>query len=217
MMRAYKLALRRAERHLAEVDKKLAKIITAHGRCGLVPYWDRTPFVSLVQAVAHQQLHGRAAQAILKRLVEKFAPASFPSPEDLTTVQAGDLRALGFSAAKVATIQGIAAAALGGTVPTREQAELLSDEQLIEQLTVIRGIGRWTVEMLLIFTLGRLDVMPIDDFGVKAGLQNLYKLQEFPKRPDFAVTDKWKPYRSIGAWYLWREADRLKDKLKVKA
>jgi len=210
-MRAYKLAQRRAEKHLAAVDKRLAKIIAIQGRCALVPYWDRSPYESLVRAVAYQQLHARAAEAILRRLVAKFSPAVFPLPEDLTTAAPAELRSLGFSAAKVATIQGIAQATLADDVPTREDAALLTDDDLIARLTSIRGIGRWTVEMLLIFTLGRLDVMPVDDFGVKAGLQSLYKLPEFPKKSHFAaLTDRWQPYRSIGAWYLWREADRLK-------
>jgi DNA-3-methyladenine glycosylase II len=175
-----------------------------------VPYWERSPYESLVRAVAYQQLHARAAVAILGRLTAKFAPSAFPTPEELAAAKVDELRAFGFSAAKVATIQGIARATLAGDVPTRQQAELLSNEDLIERLTTLRGIGQWTVEMLLIFTLGRLDVMPIDDYGVKSGLQSLYKLEDWPKRQHFAVTDAWQPYRSIGAWYLWRVADGLK-------
>jgi DNA-3-methyladenine glycosylase II len=212
-MRAYKLAQRRAEKHLSEIDRRMTKVIAAHGKCALVPYWDRSPYESLVRAVAYQQLHGRAAAAILGRLVEKFAPREFPSPEDLASADPADLRPLGFSAAKVATIQGVARGALDGVVPTREQAVALSDQELIDRLTQLRGIGQWTVEMLLIFTLGRLDVMPVDDYGVKAGLQALHKLEVFPKKQDFArLTEKWQPYRSIGAWYLWRVADGLKAK-----
>jgi DNA-3-methyladenine glycosylase II len=212
-MRSYKLAQRRAEKHLSQIDRRMLKVITSHGRCELVPYWDRSPYESLVRAVAYQQLHGRAAAAILGRLVAKFAPHPFPSAEDLAAADPTQLRPLGFSAAKIVTIQGIARGVLAGIVPTREQAERMTDEELIEQLTQLRGIGRWTVEMLLIFTLGRLDVMPIDDYGVKAGLQALHKLDDFPKRHDFArLTEKWQPYRSIGAWYLWRVADGLKAK-----
>lgn len=212
-MRAYKLAQRRAEKHLSEIDRRMTKVIAAHGKCALVPYWERSPYESLVRAVAYQQLHGRAAAAILGRLVAKFSPQEFPSPEDLASGNPDELRTLGFSAAKVTTIQGIARGTLEGIVPSRAAAEALSDEALIEQLTQLRGIGRWTVEMLLIFTLGRLDVMPVDDYGVKAGMQALHKLEAFPKRQDFArLTEKWQPYRSIGAWYLWRVADGLKGK-----
>lgn len=210
-MRAYKLAQRRAEKHLSGSDRKMAKVIASHGKSTLTPYWDRSPYESLVRAVAYQQLHGRAALAILGRLVAKFAPKAFPTPNQLATAAPAELRPLGFSAAKIATIQGIAAGVLTGVVSTRAEAETLTDEELIERLTSLRGIGRWTVEMLLIFTLGRMDVMPVDDYGVKAGLQALHKLEAFPKRDDFArLTSHWQPYRSIGAWYLWRVADGLK-------
>lgn len=211
MSRAYKLAQRRAEKHLSEIDRRMTKVIATHGKCALVPYWDRSPYESLVRAVAYQQLHGRAAAAILGRLEAKFAPSVFPSPEDLASADSAELKLLGFSAAKVVTIQGIARGVLDGLVPDRDEASALSDEELIERLTKLRGIGKWTVEMLLIFTLGRLDVMPVDDYGVKAGLQALHKLEAFPKKQDFArLTQKWQPYRSIGAWYLWRVADGLK-------
>jgi DNA-3-methyladenine glycosylase II len=216
-MRAYKLAQRRAEKHLSQTDRRMTKVIAAHGKCALVPYWERSPYESLVRAVAYQQLHGRAAAAILGRLVAKFAPHTFPSADDLSTADPQELRALGFSAAKVTTIQGIARGALDGMVPTREEATKLSDQELVDRLTQLRGIGQWTVEMLLIFTLGRLDVMPIDDYGIKSGLQALHRLDAFPKKQDFArLTEKWQPYRSIGAWYLWRVADALKaEKTKV--
>lgn len=212
-MRAYKLAQRRGEKHLSQIDKRLKKVIAEQGKCELVPQWESSPYESLVRAVAHQQLHGRAAQAILRRLAEKFAPQAFPTPQQLAAADVDELRALGFSAAKVATIKGIAAATLTGDVPTRDEADLLTDEELIARLVPLRGIGRWTVEMLLIFTLGRLDIMPVDDYGVKVGLQVLHKLAEFPTKSYFArLTDRWQPYRSIGAWYLWRVADGLKAK-----
>jgi DNA-3-methyladenine glycosylase II len=189
----------------------MTKVIATHGKCALVPYWERSPYESLVRAVAYQQLHGRAAAAILGRLMAKFTPHPFPSAEDLAAADPQGLRTLGFSAAKVTTIQGIARGSLDGIVPTRKEATELSDQELIERLTQLRGIGQWTVEMLLIFTLGRLDVMPVDDYGVKAGLQALHELESFPKKQDFArLTEKWQPYRSIGAWYLWRVADGLK-------
>jgi DNA-3-methyladenine glycosylase II len=181
-MRAYKLAQRRAEKHLTQIDRRMTKVIATHGKCALTPYWDRSPYESLVRAVAYQQLHARAAQAILGRLVERFAPNPFPPPAALAAADPAELRPLGFSAAKLATIQGIAQGALSGLVPIREEANSLSDEELIQRLTQLRGIGRWTVEMLLIFSLGRLDVMPVDDYGVKAGLQALHKLDVFPKK-----------------------------------
>jgi DNA-3-methyladenine glycosylase II len=211
-MRKYQLALRRAEKHLSSVDRRLAKVVARHGRCELLPKWDLSPYESLVQAVAHQQLHAKAAAAILQRLQAKFPHVPFPTPPELANADVAELRSCGLSLAKVTAIQGIASGALSGVVPNREHAEAMTDEALIEQISTLRGIGRWTVEMLLIFTLGRLDVMPCDDYGVKVGLQHLHGLPALPKKQDFArLTQAWQPYRSIGAWYLWREADRLKS------
>lgn len=217
-MRTFKLALRRAEKHLATVDPRMAKLVAAHGRCALAPYWDRSPYESLVRAVAYQQLHARAAEAILGRLLVKFPGQRFPQPQELLAIRPDDLRSLGFSQAKVATIHGIAEGALSGVVPVRAAAEEMTDEELIAGLSSLHGIGRWTVEMLLIFTLGRLDVMPTNDFGVGVGLQNVYRLKAKATRHDFARrTDRWTPFRSVGAWYLWREADRAKLKFKAAA
>ena len=166
---------------------------------------------SLVRAVAHQQLHARAAEAILGRLLAAFPEQEFPDARQLTKLKEEKLRSMGFSASKVATIQGIARATQKGIVPDRATAETLGDEELIERLVSLKGIGKWTVQMMLIFTFGRLDVMPIDDFGVRAGLEHLYQLTEPPKKREFSErTDHWSPYRSIGAWYLWRMADYRK-------
>src|SRR5262245_27037021 len=131
-MRKYQLALRRAEKHLAEVDAKMARVIAAHGRCGLAPYWDRSPYESLVRAVAYQQLHASAAQAILGRLINRFPGRAFPDPADIVALPAEELRPLGFSLAKATTIRGIAAGALEGVVPPRAAAEDMTDEELIE-------------------------------------------------------------------------------------
>ena len=118
-------------------------------------------------------------------------------------------RKCGFSAAKANAIIGIAKAAANGSIPTRSQAESLTNDELIDSLTQLRGIGQWTVEMVLIFTLGRLDVMPVNDFGVRSGLMRMYTLAAMPKSVEFAaITDAWSPYRSVGAWYLWRFADQ---------
>lgn len=202
--------LRKAERHLAAVDERLAAWMTEVGKCRLQVDWERDLFEALVRAVAHQQLHGRAAECILGRLTKAYARTGsrFPTPQQLKRAKVARLRSYGFSQAKVAAIQGIAAAALDGQIPSRDVAAGFSDSQLIERLLPLRGVGRWTVEMLLIFTLGRLDVMPVDDFGVRSGLQHLCGLDAHPKKRDFdALTTHWSPYRSVGAWYLWRLAD----------
>jgi DNA-3-methyladenine glycosylase II len=211
MQKPFIKKLRLAEKHLSDACPRLSDWISEAGRCKLEPVWDREPFESLVRAVAHQQLHGKAAESILGRLVTKFPDQPFPTPLQLSRMRVTSFRKCGFSLSKTEAIQGIAKGTINGLVPARETANRLSDEDLIERLTELRGIGKWTVEMLLIFTMGRLDVMPIDDFGVRAGLRHLYGLEDMPKKLEFAKwTDAWKPYRSIGAWYLWRLADARK-------
>ena len=201
-----------AEKHLMSACPILRTWIVEQGRCQLEPVWTREPIESLVRAVAHQQLHGKAAESILRRLIERFPNPSFPSAIQLSRMRVTTYRKCGFSLAKTETIRGIARASIDDTIPDRARAGAMSDEVLIETLTQLKGIGKWTVEMFLIFTLGRLDVMPIDDFGVRAGLMHLYGLDGMPKKSEFATrTDSWKPYRSVGAWYLWRMADARKQ------
>ena len=171
----------------------------------------RSPYEALMRAIAHQQLHGRAALAILARFEALYPADGFPPPELVLASSELELRACGFSGAKIAAMRAICAAALDGTVPTRRGSARLSDEALIERLTSIRGVGRWTVEMLLIFTLGRPDVLPVDDFGVRDGYRVLYGLDVQPKPKALAeIGLAWAPYRSIAAWYLWRASDEGK-------
>ncbi len=203
---AFHGALPDAVQRLSDADPVLAGLIERVGACTLAPEWGRSPFESLVRAVAHQQLQGKAAQAILGRFLALFA-APFPAPADILARADDDLRAVGFSRAKVAAIRDIAVHAERGLVPDRAAALLLDDDALIERLVAIRGVGAWTVQMLLIFTLGRLDVLPADDFGVRTGIRKTYGLDAQPKRAN--VLDlglRWQPYRSIASWYLWRAA-----------
>ncbi len=203
--------LRLAEKHLNSTCSVLSKWVAEVGRCKLQPIWDREPCESLVRAVAHQQLHGKAAESILNRLILRFPNQAFPTFQQLSRMRKPSYRACGFSMAKTEAIMGIAKAASMSSVPSRSIADGMTDDALVEMLTELRGIGKWSVEMLLIFTLGRLDVMPVDDFGVRAGLMHLYGLSEMPKKNEFAKwTDSWRPYRSVGAWYLWRLADAHK-------
>jgi DNA-3-methyladenine glycosylase II len=205
--------LRRAEKHLAVSSADLGAWIETAGRCHWVPQSERSPLEALVRAVAHQQLHGRAAEAILGRLLALFPDHRFPDPAQLWGVRPARLRSFGFSAAKVATIRALARAARDGKLPTREAAHAMSDEGLIEQLTAFRGIGRWTVEMMLIFTLGRMDIMPADDFGIRSGWMHLHQLESLPtRRTILDQSGGWQPYRSVAAWYLWRLADAKKAK-----
>ena len=207
----YQRQIRAATKKLAEGSHALAGWIEECGPCQLEVAWERTLFESLVRAIAHQQLHGKAAETILGRLICSFRSDGFPTARQLAHAKTEKLRSCGFSAAKVEAIQGIASAELRGSIPDRSTAQQLSDAELIEQLTELRGVGRWTVEMLLIFTLGRLDVMPVDDFGVKHGLQVLLNLPDIPTRQEMArQSADWTGRRTVAAWYLWRRADVAK-------
>jgi DNA-3-methyladenine glycosylase II len=204
--------LKAAERHLARVDRTMARLIRDIGPCTLRPLrW--SPYESLTRAIAHQQLNGRAAQTILGRFVALYPGKQFPEPREVLATHFARLHSVGFSRNKVAAIRDIAAKARDGIVPTRAQARRLDDEELILRLVEIYGVGRWTVEMLLIFTLGRLNVLPIDDFGIQSGFKAAYQFRRQPTQADFQrVTDCWQPFRSVGSWYLWRHADQLKNK-----
>jgi DNA-3-methyladenine glycosylase II len=195
-------------RHLAGLDAGWDGLIERVGPCGLVPSTEREPYEALVRAIAYQQLHARAAEAILGRLLAQFPHAGFPTPHELLAADPVVLRACGFSMAKIAALRGIAEGAQGGVVPTLAEAQALSDEALIARLVTLRGIGRWTVEMLLIFTLGRPDVLPVDDFGVREGWRVLKGLDAQPKPRELAAAGlALSPYRSTAAWYLWRAAE----------
>jgi DNA-3-methyladenine glycosylase II len=202
---------REALRHLRR-DPALDALIRHVGRCGLTVERTGTPYEALMRAVAYQQLHARAAEAMLARLAAHFPGHSgFPVPADVLALPDGALRACGFSATKAAALRDICAHALNGTVPTRRGAARLPDKVLIERLLVIRGVGRWTVEMLLIFTLGRPDVLPVDDFGVREGYRWLHGLEKQPSpRALSAIGEAWSPHRSVAAWYLWRGAEAAK-------
>jgi DNA-3-methyladenine glycosylase II len=188
-------------------------LIRRIGACTLAPHPTRSPYEALVRAVTHQQLNGRAAETILGRFVALFEGPRFPSPAAVVAAQAGTLRRAGLSRAKVRAVKDIAVHAVAGTVPTRRAAGRMSDDAIIERLLPIRGVGRWTVEMLLIFTLGRADVLPVDDFGVREGYRLAYGLraQPSPKRLR-AYGQRWSPYRSAAAWYLWRVANEARAK-----
>jgi len=197
-------------RHLCAVDPILGKVIAEVGTYGLEPELV-SPFQALVQAVAHQQLHGKAAQTILKRFIALFPGRRFPRPQDLASVTDAQIRAAGFSAAKTAAIRDIAAKTLDGTVPGARRIAAMSDEEIIERLTQVRGVGRWTVEMLLIFRLGRPDVLPADDFGVRNGFRIVYGRNEMPRVKELLeFGERWRPHRTAASWYLWRAADRAK-------
>jgi DNA-3-methyladenine glycosylase II len=186
----------------------MRKLIRAHGPCGLKPRPRRAPFESLARAIANQQLNGTAAQTILRRFTQLFPSRRFPRPADLATVTDAALRAAGFSFAKIAALRDLADKCLNGVVPPGRTIHSLTNEEIITRLIEVRGVGQWTAEMLLIFQLGRLDVLPIDDFGVRSGFATAYSLDELPKpKAILAHGERWRPYRTIASWYLWRAAD----------
>src|SRR2546428_3991164 len=189
-------------------DPVMRGLTRRHGPYRLEPH-GRSPYETLVRAIAHQQLNGRAAETILGRFVALFPEGRFPAPAAVLTARAATLRRAGFSRAKVRAIKDIARHAVKGVVPTRRACRWLGDEEMIERLTRIHGVGRWTVEMLLIFTLGRLDVLPVDDFGVREGFRHAYGRRTQPTPKALRVFgERWKPYRSVAAWYLWRAGAR---------
>ncbi len=194
--------------HISKVDKKLGKFITKIGGYGLKAERNRSPYQALVKSVAYQQLNGTAAATIFGRFTALYPDADFPTPEQVLETSVEKLRSAGLSGAKVRAILDIAAKTMEGTVPDRRKASRLSDEELIERLTTIRGVGPWTVQMFLMFTLGRMDVLPIADFGVRKGYSLVQGLEEMPTPKELlAVGEKWRPYRTVASWYLWRAAD----------
>ncbi len=199
-----------AEQHLSAQDEDFALLIARVGPSQLAAA-PREPYEALVRAVAHQQLHARAAERILGRLLDLHPGDAFPAPASVLAVSDEAFRACGFSASKAAAIRSIADHAARGIVPSADEAASLTDDVLVERLVSIRGVGRWTVEMLLIFTLGRPDVLPVDDFGVREGWRLLKRLDAQPRPRELArIGEAWGPWRSTAAWYLWRAADEAK-------
>ena len=202
-----------ALKRLAAGDPVMRQLIREHGKCALTPETRRSPFQSLVQAVAHQQLNGTAANTIHARFKKLFPKRKFPRAEDLASVTDKQIRACGFSFAKIASIRDIAAKTLAGVVPASRHIVKLSDDEIIGRLTEVRGVGRWTVELLLIFQLGRSDVLPADDFGVRNGFRIAYKKRDQPTVKELlAFGERWRPHRTTAAWYLWCAADAAKKK-----
>jgi DNA-3-methyladenine glycosylase II len=205
-----------ATRYLAKVDPAMRRVIREVGPFTLTPKVGRSPFESLARAIAYQQLHEKAAESILKRFIALFPGRRFPRPEELLAVKMSAIRRSGFSRAKVLALRDLAAKTVDGTVPTNRVIRSLDDEAIVERLIEVRGIGRWTVEMLLIFQLGRPDVLPIDDFGVRNGFRIVYGRRSMPTpKAVLRYGERWKPHRTAAAWYLWRAADRAKQPTKV--
>ena len=197
-----------ALRHLRRGDPVMAQLIRRAGPYVLKPDRSRSPYESLLRAVAHQQLTGKAANTILGRFCALYGGDSYPQPDQLVATPDDELRGVGFSRAKAASLKDIAAKTLDGTIPERRALIRLSDDAIIERLTEARGVGRWTVEMFLMFTLGRPDVLPVDDYGIQNGYRLAYGKRSLPKpRVLGRFGERWAPYRTTAAWYLWRAVD----------
>ena len=200
--------LRTRVRRLAALDPVLARVIAATGPCTLEPRLEQAPFESLARAIAHQQLNGAVAARILERLVALYAPDPFPQPAQLLATPEAQLRACGFSWGKIRALRDLADKSLAGIVPTGDELVALDDEAIVARITQVRGIGRWTVEMLLMFQLGRPDVLPADDFGVRNGFRLAHGLRKLPPPRALALHGaRWAPERTLAAWYLWRAVD----------
>lgn len=208
---AFEQKLREAEKYLAKKDRRLARVIQTSGPCRLQPHTDH--YGELVGSIVGQQLSAKAAGAIWRRVLDLF-DGKMPTPEELIKVDSQKLRNIGLSWAKVKYVKDLAQHALDGRLDLNHIATMPND-QLIEQLTAVKGIGEWSAHMFMIFGLGRLDILPVGDLGVRKAIQNLYKLDSLPA-PEQIITvanqNNWHPYESVAAWYLWQSLDNSPQK-----
>ncbi len=197
----------RAERLLARRDPVLGAIIRQCGPCGLARAQREDPFRAIVEAIVWQQLSGKAAATIFNRFLALFPDRQFPTPDQVAAVADEQLRAIGFSRQKAGYLRDLCAKMQAGVLPIARLDEM-TDEAVIEALTQVKGIGRWTAEMVLMFRLHRLDVLPVDDLGIVKAIRKAYRLRKDPNAERIRkIGEKWRPYRSIASWYLWQMRD----------
>jgi DNA-3-methyladenine glycosylase II len=194
-------------RHFETKDPVLASIVSSLGRYELRKSANGSVFEALTRSIASQQISGAVARKMIERLMA-LHEERFPTPAEIAAATPERLRTAGFSFAKIAALQDLAAHSLDGRLPDDAALAAMDDEAVIEHCVAVRGIGRWTVQMLLMFHFGRQDVLPVDDFGVRKGFQLAYGLKGMPKpKALLAWGERWKPYRSAGAWYMWRAVE----------
>lgn len=204
----------RATRILARRDKVLRHLIKRVGPCRLQERRRDDPFQSLFSAIISQQVSTKAARAIHGRVIKLFPRVAHPSPRQLLRKSDDALREAGLSAAKVLALKDLATRILDGTVPSVRDLDEMDDEEIIERIVQVRGVGRWTVEMLLIFQLGRRDVFPVGDLGVRKGYMLAFGETEMPEpKRLWEIGEAWRPYRSVASWYLWRATDSVPELL----
>ncbi|MDE0961228.1 MAG: DNA-3-methyladenine glycosylase 2 family protein [Planctomycetota bacterium] len=193
--------------HLCRVDPHLARVITGYSGPPLIIQRRRSPFEFLLRSIIFQQLSGQAAGTIHRRFLALFA-LKRPTPESVLRLRPAKYRKVGVSGGKERAIRDLARHARDGRVPGFAALEKIDNERIIETLTAIHGIGRWTVEMLLIFQLGRPDVLPVDDLGVRKGFARMRGKKQLPTPKQLTrAAKKWQPYRSIGSWFCWRATE----------
>ena len=201
--------LAEATKQLAERDDRLKRLIEETAPFQLKIEAAQSPYETLLEAVTHQSISGKAAATIFARVKALSSNGGIPTPREMLKLRKPRLRKAGLSGAKILAMKDLAQKTLDGIVPTLEQAQNLSDEELIKRLVSVRGIGAWTVEMFLIFRLGRPDVLPIHDLGVKKGWSITYGKKHMPKPKELlAFGERWRPYRTVASWYMWRACQR---------
>ena len=199
---------KKAITHLKKADPKLAKIIVQAGACTLRIQKHLPIDLYLIRAVVYQQLHGKAAAAILKRTLDFLAVAHTEVAAKILHAKPEHLRACGLSASKLAAIRALAAASIQGELPNARRMARMSDDAIIAELVKLRGIGPWTAQMLLLFRLGRPDVLAEGDYGLRKGFMLAYGKKQMPTPKELlAHGERWRPYRSIASWYLWRAGE----------
>ena len=186
----------------------MAELIARSRRYNITPAVTIRPFDALAESIAYQQLSGKAAATIFGRVRALYPKRKWLDPEQLLATPDETLRAAGLSRAKTAALKDLATKTIDGTVPAGRALIRMSDDEIVTRLTAVRGIGRWTVEMLLLFDLGRPDVWPVDDYGVRKGFAKTFGRRQLPTPKQLMkFGEKWRPYRSVAAWYFWRALD----------
>ena len=196
------------EQYLSATDPRVATLIARSLRYNIKPAPLIRPFDALAESIAYQQLSGKAAATIFGRVRALYPRRKYLDPEKILATPDESFRAAGLSRSKIAAVKDLAAKTIDGTVPSARAIARMSDEEIILRLTEVRGIGRWTVEMLLLFDLGRPDVWPVDDYGVRKGFAKIFGRRKLPTPKQLMkFGEKWRPYRSVAAWYFWRALD----------
>ncbi len=199
--------IKEADRAIADADEHMARIIAIHGPCKMTVSPVESPFEALFKSIIYQQLSTRSATAIYNRVLDLFE-GNMPAPRATLALPDEAMRGAGMSKQKVAYTKDLALKSVEGTVPDIQELKGLSDEEIVTRLTEVRGIGKWTVEMLLMFSMGRPDILPSTDLAIRKGFQQVYGHETLPKPTEIdRFGERWRPYRTIASWYLWRVVD----------